>query len=128
VNLLLDTHTFIWWTISPNRLSVKASESIVNQDNILFLSLVSIWEMQIKIQLNKLNFDYPLADLIQRQREVNNLNLLAIELAHIYSLSSLANHHRDPFDRLLMAQSIAEKISLISIDKIFDEYSIDRIW
>jgi PIN domain nuclease of toxin-antitoxin system len=128
VNLLLDTHVFIWWTISPNRLSVKASELISNSNNALFLSLVSIWEMQIKIQLGKLRFDFPLAELIQRQQEVNHLNLLSIEPTHIYNLSGLPNHHRDPFDRLLIAQSIAEKIHLISIDKVFDEYSVNRIW
>ena len=128
MNLLLDTHVFIWWTISPNRLSEKASELIANPQNILFLSLVSIWEMQIKTQLGKLSFDLPLADLITRQQEVNDLYLLPIELAHIYNLASLPNHHRDPFDRLLMAQALTENINLISIDKVFDKYPVDRIW
>ena len=128
MNLLLDTHVFIWWTISPNRLSEKASELIANPQNILFLSLVSIWEMQIKTQLGKLSFDLPLADLITRQQEVNDLYLLPIELTHIYNLASLPNHHRDPFDRLLMAQALIENINLISIDKVFDKYPVDRIW
>ena len=128
MNLLLDTHVFIWWTISPNRLSKKASELIANPHNILFLSLVSIWEMQIKSQLGKLSFDLPLADLIERQQEVNDLYLLPIELTHIYNLASLPNHHRDPFDRLLMAQALIENINLISIDKVFDQYPVDRIW
>lgn len=128
MNLLLDTHVFIWWTISPNRLSKKASELIANPQNILFMSLVSIWEMQIKAQLGKLSFDLPLADLIERQQEVNDLYLLPIELTHIYNLASLPNHHRDPFDRLLMAQALIENINLISIDKVFDQYPVNRIW
>ncbi|MGK7894729.1 MAG: type II toxin-antitoxin system VapC family toxin [Xenococcus sp. (in: cyanobacteria)] len=128
MNLLLDTHVFIWWTISPNRLSEKVSELIANPKNILFLSLVSIWEIQIKSQLGKLTFDLPLADLIKRQQEVNALYLLPIEVTHIYNLASLPNHHRDPFDRLLMAQALVEKINLISIDKVFDQYPVDRIW
>lgn len=128
MNLLLDTHVFIWWTISPNRLSKKASELIANPQNILFLSLVSIWEMQIKTQLGKLSFDLPFADLIERQQEVNDLYLLPIELTHIYNLASLPNHHRDPFDRLLMAQALIENINLISIDKVFDQYPVNRIW
>ncbi|ELS01802.1 hypothetical protein Xen7305DRAFT_00015080 [Xenococcus sp. PCC 7305] len=128
MNLLLDTHVFIWWTISPNRLSKKASDLIVDPNNNLFLSLASVWEMQIKTQLGKLHFDLSLAELIKKQQEVNNLYLLPIEITHIYNLSNLPNHHRDPFDRLLMAQGLVEKISVISVDKVFDKYSIDRIW
>lgn len=121
-------HVFIWWTISPNRLSKKASDLIVDPNNNLFLSLASVWEMQIKTQLGKLHFDLSLAELIKKQQEVNNLYLLPIEITHIYNLSNLPNHHRDPFDRLLMAQGLVEKISVISVDKVFDKYSIDRIW
>ena len=84
--------------------------------------------MQIKSQLGKLSFDLPLADLIKRQQEVNDLYLLPIEVTHIYNLANLPNHHRDPFDRLLMAQALVEKINLIRIDKVFDQYPVDRIW
>lgn len=128
MNLLLDTHVFIWWSISPKRLSAQAKKLIADTDNGLFLSLASIWEMQIKIQLGKLELDISLVELIQQQQEVNELNLLSIELNHIYALSSLSNHHKDPFDRLIIAQSIVENINLISIDKVFDKYSVNRIW
>ena len=128
MSFLLDTHVFIWWTIRPNHLSEKASDLIVDSSNNLFLSLASVWEMQIKTQLGKLHFDLPLPELIKKQQEVNNLYLLPIEITHIYNLSNLPNYHRDPFDRLLMAQALVEKISVISVDKVFDEYPVDRIW
>ncbi|NJL53354.1 MAG: type II toxin-antitoxin system VapC family toxin [Hydrococcus sp. SU_1_0] len=78
--------------------------------------------MQIKIQLGKLDLDIALSELIQKQQEVNNLNLLPIEVNHIYALSNMANHHKDPFDRLIIAQSIVENIDLLSVDQVFDRY------
>ena len=128
MNLLLDTHVFIWWSISTQNLSSQAAKLIADTDNALFLSLASVWEMQIKIQLGKLDLDVTLSELIQKQQEVNSLNLLPIKVNHIYALTNLADRHKDPFDRLIIAQSIVENIDLISIDKVFDKYSIDRIW
>ncbi len=128
MNLLLDTHVFIWWSISPKSLSSQVEKLIANTGNALFLSLASIWEMQIKIQLGKLDLDVALSELIQKQQEVNSLNLLPIEANHIYALTNLGNHHKDPFDRLIIAQSIVENIDLISIDRVFDRYSVNRIW
>jgi PIN domain nuclease of toxin-antitoxin system len=86
INLLLDTHVFIWWSISPKSLSSQVEKLIANTDNALFLSLASIWEMQIKIQLGKLDLDVGLSELVQKQQEVNSLNLLPIEVNHIYAL------------------------------------------
>lgn len=128
MNLLLDTHVFIWWSISPKRLSSQVEKLVSNVDNTLFLSLASIWEMQIKSQLGKLDLDVGLSELVQKQQEVNSLNLLPIEVNHIYALTNLADHHKDPFDRLIIAQSIVENIDLISIDKVFDQYLVNRIW
>jgi PIN domain nuclease of toxin-antitoxin system len=90
--------------------------------------MVSVWEMQIKVQLGKLNLNSTLPDLIESQRRVNNLQLLPIELAHIWGLANLPNHHRDPFDRLLIGQAIAEQVPLVSVDSVFNDYPIQRLW
>ena len=128
MNLLLDTHVFIWWSISPKHLSSQVEKLIADVDNALFLSLASIWEMQIKIQLGKLKLDLPLSDLIYSQKQVNKLKILPIELSHIWTLDGLPNHHKDPFDRILIAQAIAEKMPILSVDSIFDSYPIQRLW
>jgi PIN domain nuclease of toxin-antitoxin system len=128
VNLLLDTHTLIWWSISPKRLSQQVSNLLDDEDNTLFLSLTSVWEMQIKLALGKLVLNLPLPELIESQCQTNDLQLLSIKPAHIYALADLPNHHRDPFDRLLIAQAIVEQMPLLSIDSIFDAYPIQRLW
>ncbi|MDJ0687731.1 MAG: type II toxin-antitoxin system VapC family toxin [Xenococcaceae cyanobacterium MO_188.B32] len=90
--------------------------------------MASIWEMQIKIQLGKLKLDLPLPDLIYSQKQVNRLKILPIELFHIWTLDGLPKHHKDPFDRILIAQAIAEKVPILSVDSIFDSYPIQRLW
>lgn len=127
MRLLLDTHTFIWWFSDSKRLSSNSYELITDPENDLVLSLISIWEIQIKSQLGKLTLNAPLPEVIERQRQINKLQLLSLELNHIYTLHQLANHHRDPFDRLLIAQSIAEQLVLMSKDAVFDRYNIQRV-
>ena len=126
--LLLDTHTFIWLDLEPTKLSVDCRNLLLDRNNYLLLSLASIWEMQIKYQLGKLKLRLPLPDLIQEQRQVNNIQLLPIELNHIWTLDRLENHHRDPFDRLLIAQAIAEDLPILSDDGLFDLYPVERLW
>ena len=128
MRLLLDTHTFIWWFSNSKRLSSNSYELIIDPENDLVLSLISIWEIQIKSQLGKLTLNAPLPEVIDRQRQINKLQLLSLELNHIYTLHQLAHHHRDPFDRLLIAQSIAEQLVLVSKDAVFDRYNIQRVW
>lgn len=90
--------------------------------------MASFWELQIKSQLGKLNLSSSLPNFIETQQRVNNLEILPIELTHIYALEALPSHHRDPFDRILIAQAIVEKIPLLSVDSIFDVYPVQRIW
>jgi PIN domain nuclease of toxin-antitoxin system len=125
---LIDTHVLIWWTGEPTRLSSLAHEFLVDSNNEPVLSLVSIWEMQIKLSLGKLTLKMPLPELVEDEIQHNRLNLLPIELSHIYALSDLAHHHRDPFDRLLVAQAFREKLPIISIDGKFDVYGVQRLW
>ncbi|WP_318699187.1 MULTISPECIES: type II toxin-antitoxin system VapC family toxin [unclassified Roseofilum] len=84
--------------------------------------------MQIKIQLNKLTLNLPLSQVINRQKQVNDLPILPIELAHVFALEQLPNPHRDPFDRLLIAQAFVAQIPILSIDIIFDRYPVQRLW
>lgn len=128
MNVLLDTHVLIWWSISPGNLSETVYQLLDDQSNSLFFSLASIWEMQIKLQIGKLTLNLPLPELIENQCQTNGLQLLSIETSHIYALNNLPSHHKDPFDRILIAQAIVETIPIVSIDGIFDNYPIQRLW
>ena len=128
MNLLLDTHVFIWLSINLERLSEQAAVLLMDESNWWFLSIVSVWEIQIKRQLGKLTLNLPLQDLIANQQQTNGLQLLPIELDHIFMLENLPQFHRDPFDRLIIAQAITEQMSLLSIDSVFDQYPVRRIW
>jgi len=128
MQLLLDTHSFIWWSINSEKLSVTGQDLLFDRNNRLFLSVASVWEMQIKLQLGKLQLNPSLQELINNQITINNLEILSIDLAHIWTLATLIHYHKDPFDRLLISQSITEIMPILSIDEIFDRYPVQRIW
>lgn len=124
MNLLLDTHIFIWWDSQSASLSSSARALCENPSNTLYLSLASVWEMQIKQQLGKLDLSRPLALLIAEQQQANDIRILPIQMEHIFALGNLPAHHRDPFDRLLIAQAQIEGLLLLSDDVIFSQYAI----
>lgn len=128
MKLLLDTHAFIWWDSDPLRLSQNALRLCQDPGNRLLLSAGSAWEMQIKIQIGKLRLALSLEELLGNQQRVNNLEMLPITLGHILGLERLPMHHRDPFDRLLIAQAIAEGAALVSGDSIFADYPVEVVW
>jgi PIN domain nuclease of toxin-antitoxin system len=128
MKLLLDTHTFIWWAGEPEKLSSNALALLEDEDNELMLSVVSVWEMQIKSQLGKLRLNVPLEDLIESQRQENGLQILPIELEHALALSRLPTLHKDPFDRLLIAQGRVEDVDIVSKDSEFASYPVRVIW
>jgi PIN domain nuclease of toxin-antitoxin system len=128
MRLLLDTHVLIWWTLTPDKLSERVTTLLGNRDNELFLSVASVWEMQIKLKSGKLTLDLPLEEMILNQQEENDLNLLNIDVADVWVLDGLPVPHRDPFDRMIIAQSIRAELSLISVDRLFDSYPIKRLW
>ena len=128
MKLLLDTHTFIWWDRNPEKLTPAVLDGLQSPDNQVFLSLVSIWEIQIKTQLGKLTLRGHLADIMQQQQIENGLRLLPIEVTHILALDHLPQHHRDPLDRLLIAQSLVERATLVSRDPIFQNYGCPVLW
>jgi len=128
MRLLLDTHAFIWWASEPERLSEKALAACVDTSNVLILSVASVWEMQIKLQLGKLTLSPLLSDLIENQQQANRLEVLPIELSHVLALAALPPHHKDPFDRLIIAQAIEEGAYLVSGDSVFRLYPGRLIW
>jgi PIN domain nuclease of toxin-antitoxin system len=128
VKLLLDTHTFIWWDSAPAKLSAAALALCGDPANQLVLSVTSLWEIQIKGQLGKLDIRLPLAEIVAHQQETNGLVILPIVQAHVLALEALPLHHRDPFDRLLVAQALVEGAALVSADPVLKAYSVDIRW
>lgn len=128
MKLLFDTHAFLWWDSDPGRMSPAALALCRDSNNDLTLSVVSVWEIQVKSQLGKLQLKRPLAEIISDQRKVNNLRVLPVWLKHVLSLQELPLHHRDPFDRLLIAQSRVEGAIMLSRDPLFAQYGLDVTW
>jgi PIN domain nuclease of toxin-antitoxin system len=126
VRQLLDTHTFLWFVMGNPNITVKLRSQIEDNDN--FLSIVSVWEIAIKYGIGKLNLEVHFDDFIDRQIAPNGIQLLEIKLEHLKSFATLPFHHRDPFDRLLIAQALVEDIPILSKDVTFDAYPIQRIW
>jgi len=128
MKFLLDTHTLIWAATLDDQLSVKAKQIILDCNNKLFLSVASIWEMSIKASIGKLILQQPLEQIINEQIQINSIHILNIESAHALGVASLPWHHRDPFDRLLIAQSEIEKLTILGCDTVMDSYGISRSW
>ena len=128
MKLLLDTHVFLWLRNEPEKIPQPIMNLYEDIRSDVFLSMASIWEMQIKNQLGKLALDLPLNELIEQQCLKNGLQILAIETTHIYSLKNLPPHHNDPFDRLILVQAQTENLTLISAYGVFKNYDVDCIW
>jgi PIN domain nuclease of toxin-antitoxin system len=128
MKLLLDTHAFIWWASNSVKLPPNVRAHCVDVANTLLLSVVGVWEMQIKIQLGKLKISRPLPDLIEHHRRANQMQILNVELEHVLALDALPMHHKDPFDRLLIAQATVEDVFLVSGDPVFSSYPVKLLW
>lgn len=128
MKLLLDTHTFMWWDSQFDRIPSTIQVILQNPEHEIWISVVSLWEMQIKIQLGKLTLRVPLRDLVIYQQQVNKVQLLPITLPHILELEQLPFHHNDPFDRLLIAQSRVESAHLVSRDAKIRDYDCQILW
>ena len=128
MRLLLDTHTLLWFLLNDPRLSPTAKALIRDPANDVSVSVASCWEMAIKSGIGKLKLAEPCSMLLARELPANMINLLPIELEHATSVESLPHHHRDPFDRLIIAQSISESLTVVGADTVFDQYGVTRIW
>lgn len=127
MNLLLDTQIFLWMTLQQSRLSDFISRALQDPDNALYLSVVSMWEMQLKNQIGKLHLPRPVREFVTSERAVNDLRSLPVLEPHIWALNQIPLHHRDPFDRLLIAQAITEQYTLISVDPFFARYPVSLL-
>ena len=125
---LIDTHSLIWFIDGDDNLSVHARKIIENEDNYIFVSIASLWEIAIKFNIGKLELTQPFSRLFPYQLEENDLQVLDIRIEHLYVLSDLPLHHRDPFDRLIICQAISEQLPIVTKDTKFDYYKIVREW
>lgn len=128
MTVLLDTHALLWFLQNDPRLSQIAKSSIEDPVNRKLVSITSCWEIAIKAGLGKIKLAEPAATLLARELPLNNFDLLQIALSHATAVETLAPHHKDPFDRLLVAQSLAESAPLVSHDAQLDAYGITRVW
>ena len=128
MKIILDTHAFIWWDSQQTKLSAKALHLCQDPSHTMILSVASVWEMQIKLQLGKLTVKLPLSEIIAIQQEANRLDILPINLQHVLALDGLPTHHKDPFDRLLVVQANIEGAVLLSCDSIFSHYPVNVVW
>lgn len=127
MKFLLDTHTFLWFIDDSPQLSQKG-KALLEANNALLLSIASLWEIAIKLSLGKLTVKMPTEVLMTQQLTCNDIDVLPITVAHLLVVSTLPLHHRDPFDRLLIAQAIVEQTPIVSADPAFDAYPVHRLW
>lgn len=128
MKVLLDTHAFLWFVWNDTRLAANARLHIEDPTNDLFLSAASAWEMAIKIGIGKLSVGQELEAFLTEQMTNNRIALLPLSIAHAAKVAALPHHHKDPFDRLLIAQSLTEHMPLIGRDDVFDRYGVTRHW
>ena len=129
MRMLLDTSSYLWFVTDDGRLKQNSRELIEDSDSEVFLSLASIWEMAIKSSLGRgLELPRPFPEFIDDEIDKDRFRILNITVLHIKRVSDLPPVHRDPFDRLLVAQSLADGLPIISSDRAFDMYDIERIW
>lgn len=127
--LLLDTHAFLWFIQDDPRLSEKSRTLIEEGTNELLVSVASLWEIAIKVRIDKLQVGVPFGRFMSSQIELNRAELLGIDISHTAVIATLPLHHRDPFDRMIIAQAIVEQVPIVSADTTFDAYSgVTRLW
>jgi PIN domain nuclease of toxin-antitoxin system len=128
MKFLLDTQAFLWFVLNNRALSQVARDLIVDPLNDILLSPASYWEIAIKVSIGKYQIPENFETWIEYQVQVNELEILPIKVAHVAAIVTLPFHHKDPFDRLLVAQALTEKIPIISVDAVLDNYAVTRYW
>ncbi len=128
MKLLLDTHALLWFATNDAQLSRTADSVIADSQNEVFVSPASYWELAIKVSIGKYPLSVPFETFIRNAIDGNQFQILAIEPKHVAEVCSLPHYHRDPFDRLIIAQAIVEQMTVVSSDKEFRAYPITRLW
>jgi len=127
MNILVDTQIFVWFMEDTSKLPINVKKIMNNDGNELLLSIATLWEMTIKMSIGKLKLSRNISEIISSSLE-NGFKILPIEPKHLISLFGLKYIHRDPFDRMIIAQGISENIPVISSDGVFKEYPVQVIW
>ena len=128
MNALLDTHTFLWWVMDAPQLSETAKAFITNPDNKLFFSVAGAWEIIIKVGTGKLSIPEEPDIYLNSRITDNRFEVLQIELPHVMQVAKLPDLHRDPFDRIIVAQSQVTGMPILTIDRLIVQYDIEIIW
>lgn len=128
MQVLLDTHVFLWWIDNNPQLSAHARTIISDSSNQLFVSTVSSWEIAIKSQTGKLGLPTNLEQFITDQIQRNGMSVMPIQLAHTLAIYRLPLIHRDPFDRMLVAQSQSEDVPILTVDPLITQYAVKTLW
>jgi PIN domain nuclease of toxin-antitoxin system len=128
VRVLLDTHALLWFLEDNPRLSNAAKHMLEDATTDAYISVASLWEIAIKIGLHKLQIGEPFDQLFPAQLQRNNIEMLGVTVSHLTRLTTLPLHHRDPFDRMLVAQALEEQLVIVGADVAFDAYALERLW
>lgn len=128
VRVLLDTHAFLWWILGSPKLSELARETIAEESNELLFSVVSGWEISIKVGVGKLELPDTPKDFVTEQILLNDLKVLPVDLNHALRVYELPDHHQDPFDRLLVSQALEEGVPVLTADPFITRYPVETIW
>lgn len=126
MRVLIDTHIFLWFINDDPKLSATTKALLQSEANVM-VSVASLWEIAIKISLGKLRLPESIEVLFPEQLRLNNIALLPIDIQHLKTMSMLPFHHRDPFDRLIIAQAMVEEAGLVSMDQVFEQYDVNLI-
>jgi len=128
MRVLLDTHAFLWWIADDPQLSPRARQIMEAADTEPFLSAASGWEIAIKSRLGKLRLPPDLQGFVAQQLQINSIQVLPIQITHALHVATLPDHHRDPFDRILVAQSQLELLPILTGDPLITQYAVTTIW
>jgi PIN domain nuclease of toxin-antitoxin system len=128
VRLLLDTHAWLWWNQDAPELSARARRAIADPTNECWLSMASAWEMAVKVAAGKLTLESDIDRFLPERLAEDGFAFLPIDIRHVAKTVKLPFHHRDPFDRLIIAQALVEGMAVVSTDRVFSKYRVKRIW
>ena len=126
--MIVDTHAFLWWGLTPEKLSRRAAAALAAPDRRLVWSVASTWELAIKVKAGKISLGVPLSEFLDDRLGSQGVEVLPVEQRHAIRVASLPLHHRDPFDRLLVAQAQIEDVPILSIDTELRAYDVEVIW
>lgn len=128
MRVLIDTHVFLWWVEGNRALPAKAHAALADRENECLISMVSVWELAIKVGSGKLKLGLPVKRYVVEHVAANAFRMLNIQMEHVGRVETLDPHHGDPFDRLLIAQALEEKLAVVTADPVFRKYGVKRIW